>query len=243
MERPTWDSAGVPPSCMIITYNQHAPSLRRPETLEDDFIVFAMSARDYEELDSTEKFSRFLEIAARHHPVNISDSMKGVLHRPSKGLNPLVHWFRKDEPDVSALISSVEGPTVAAAVFNNESAVVAFLRDIKEVDLGVSININSLTDRADALASQAGITRHSVTYSLGFFGTLDKLPECSALQLSTMSGHGMISFDFARKMIDWVKAGRRTPEEACRYMARFFICGVFNTTRAARILLACRSED
>ena len=214
-----------------------------PETLEDDFIVFAMSAHDFEDPEATEKFRRFLEIAVRHHPVNIGDSKKGGLHRPSKGLNPLIHWFRKDEPDIPAIIRSVESPTVAAAVFDNPDAVVSFLRDIKEADLGLSINISSLTDRADALARKAGITRHSVAYSLGFFGALDKLPERSALQLSTMCGHGMISFNFARKMIDWVKAGRRTPEEASRYMARFCTCGVFNASRAARILGACRDNE
>ena len=32
--------------------------------------------------------------------------------------------------------------------------------------------------------------------------------------LSTMCGHGMVSHNLAKKMIDWVKEGRRTPEQA-----------------------------
>jgi hypothetical protein len=209
------------------------------ETLEDDFIVFAMASRGLNDQNSTEKFRRFLEIATRHGPINLGDATRGGLYRPTKCLNPLAHWFRKDERDQAALVRAIEGPTVASAVFDNSNAVVAFLQEVKEADLGLSVNVSSLTDRADELARKAGITRHSVEFSLGFFGALDKLPDRWVLQLSTMCGHGMISFDFATKMMDWVKAGRRTPEDASRYMARFCTCGVFNTTRAARILRTC----
>ena len=54
--------------------------------------------------------------------------------------------------------------------------------------------------------------------------------------LSTMCGHGMVSHSLAKKMIDWVKEGRRTPEQAVTYMARFCSCGVFNPSRAKRVL-------
>jgi hypothetical protein len=46
----------------------------------------------------------------------------------------------------------------------------------------------------------------------------------------------MISASLAKKMIDWVKEGRRTPEEAVTYLARFCSCGVYNPSRAKRIL-------
>jgi hypothetical protein len=209
------------------------------QTLEDDYIVFAMAARGINDHNSTEKFRRFVKIASRHRPVNLGDATQGGVFRPSKKLNPLAHWLRKDERDPPALARAVEGPTVISAVFDNPESTVAFLRDIKDADLGLSINISALTDRADELARQAGIIRHSVEYSLGFFGALDMLPDRRILQISTMCGHGMVSFGFTQKMLDWVKEGRRTPEETARYMARFCTCGIFNTTRAARILGEC----
>jgi hypothetical protein len=46
----------------------------------------------------------------------------------------------------------------------------------------------------------------------------------------------MVSANFARKMIDWVKENRRSPEQAARYLARFCICGVFNIHRAEGII-------
>ena len=82
----------------------------------------------------------------------------------------------------------------------------------------------------------AGTPRHSVGYSLGFEGQTEHLPNEDILTLSAMCGHGMVSASFAKKMIDWVKEGRRTPAQAASYMTRFCSCGVFNASRAARVL-------
>lgn len=210
-----------------------------PESLEDDFIVFAMAARGVNDEGCVEKYKRFLEIARKHNPINLGDATKGGVYRPSKRLNPLAHWFRKDERDADALVNNVTGPTVVSAVFDNPDALEAFLTDVKDANLGLSINVSALTDRAHELARRAGITRHSVEYSLGFFGALDKLPDRETLSLATMCGHGMISFNLAKKMIDWVKGGRRSPRDASAYMARFCTCGIFNTTRSCRILKEC----
>ena len=214
-----------------------------PETLNDDFIVFAMAARGVNDQGSTTKYRRFLEIASRYNLVNLGDAKKGGLFRPSRNLNPLAHWCRRDDGDVETLIGNVESPTVVAAVFDNPDMVTRFLQELKTADLGLSINISSRTDLAEVIARRAGITRHSVEVSLGFFGALDKLPARHVLQLSTMCGHGMISFGLVGKMIDWVRSGRRTPEQASRYLARFCTCGVFNPTRATRIFCECAGRS
>jgi hypothetical protein len=46
----------------------------------------------------------------------------------------------------------------------------------------------------------------------------------------------MLSINLAQKMMSFVKENRRTPKEAAETMARFCSCGIFNTTRARRIL-------
>jgi hypothetical protein len=91
-------------------------------------------------------------------------------------------------------------------------------------------------EAAEQCCFAAGIPRHSVGYSLGFEGKTEKLPSDDVLMLATMCGHGMVSQSLAKKMIDWVKEGRRTPEQAASYMTRFCSCGVFNPARAARVL-------
>jgi hypothetical protein len=62
------------------------------------------------------------------------------------------------------------------------------------------------------------------------------------LYLATMCGHGMVSASLANKMIDWVKEGRRTPDEAVTYLQRFCSCGVFNPARARRLLEQARTR-
>ena len=127
-------------------------------------------------------------------------------------------------------------------MFDNRPAAEDFLKAVREADLGLSVNISTSIDGAEQCCHHAGLRRHSVGYSLGFEGHTEHLPNSDVLLLSTMCGHGMVSASLAKKMIDWVKEGRRTPAEAVTYMARFCSCGVFNPSRACRILEDARKR-
>ncbi|MBI3698403.1 MAG: hypothetical protein HY238_26635, partial [Acidobacteria bacterium] len=60
---------------------------------------------------------------------------------------------------------------------------------------------------------------------------------------STMCGHGMVSFNMAKKMLDMVREGRRTPDQAVLTLARFCPCGVYNPVRARRLLEDARTHQ
>ena len=77
---------------------------------------------------------------------------------------------------------------------------------------------------------------------MGFEGKTEELPNSQVMTLSTMCGHGMISHSLVKKMIDWVQEGRRTPEQAVTYLTRFCSCGVFNPSRARRVLEDARTK-
>jgi hypothetical protein len=211
-----------------------------PAPVEDDYIVFAMASRGINDDDLVAKYRAFLRLALRHDPVNIGDATKGGMLRPNRDLNPKAHWKRDQRPDPEEVIAGIDGHTTVAAVFDNYSAMQGFIRDIQNANLGVSVNISAPIEEADRCCRDTGITRHSVEYSLGFCGRVDRMPDATVLELSTMCGHGMVSANFAKKMLEWVKENRRTPEEAARYMARFCVCGVFNIARAERILSEAR---
>lgn len=206
------------------------------ESFRDDYVVFAMCSKGRNDQDALPKLRRFLELAVSFHPVNLGDAIHGGALRPSKSMTPASHWNREIAPDFSAVIKGLTGPTTVAAVFDNRPAAEDFVKAVKEADLGLSINISTSIDGAEQCCFAAGIPRHSVGYSLGFEGATDKLPNSKVMMLSTMCGHGMVSHSLAKKLIDWVREGRRTPEQAASYMTRFCSCGVFNPTRAARIL-------
>ena len=207
-----------------------------PEPIRDDYIVFAMASRGINDDNLVEKYRTFLRLALKHQPVNIGDATKGGSIRPRQDLNPSAHWRRDHRPDAEQVIAEIEGHTTVAAVFDNYEAMEKFVEELKAADLGISINISAPIDEAKRCCDDAGIARHSVEYSIGFSGRVDKLPEATTLELSTMCGHGMLSANFAKKMVEWVKENRRTPEEAARYMARFCSCGVFNIARAERVI-------
>ena len=175
--------------------------------------------------------------------MNIGDATKGGMLRPRNDLNPKAHWKRDQRPSPEEVIAGIEGHTTVAAVFDNYADMKAFIHDVQDANLGVSVNISAPISEADRCCRDTGITRHSVEYSLGFCGRVDKLPDATVLELSTMCGHGMLSAQFVKKMIDWVKESRRTSAEVSRSMARFCSCGVFNTSRAERILDEARTKN
>jgi hypothetical protein len=206
------------------------------ESFRDDYVVFAMASRGRNDKGALPKLRKFLEIAVPFNPVNLGDAIHGGALRPSRQMNPTSHWNRDLTPNFDAVINGLDAPTTVAAVFDNRVAAEDFVKAVKDADLGLSINISTSVDGAEQCCFAAGIPRHSVGYSLGFEGKTEKLPDVKVMTLSTMCGHGMVSHSLAKKMIDWVKEGRRTPEQAASYMTRFCSCGVFNPSRARRFL-------
>lgn len=219
-------------------YSEHYAfePIANPQPVTDDYIVFAMSSRGLNDDNLVEKYRAFLRLALKHKPVNIGDATKGGMLRPRQDMNPTAHWQRDQSPKPEQVIAGIDGHTTVAAVFDNYDSMKSFVEELQEANLGISVNISAPIDEAERCCRASGIRRHSVEYSLGFCGRLERLPDATTLELSTMCGHGMVSAVFANKMIEWVKENRRTPEQAALYMARFCICGVFNIARAKRIL-------
>ena len=226
-------------------YSEHYAFERpaNPEPVQDDFIVFAMASRGINDDDLVEKYRAFLRLALKYNPVNLGDATKGGMLRPRRDLNPKAHWKRDQRPNPEEVIAGIDGHTTVAAVFGSYGDMKAFVDDVRAAKLGISVNISAPIEEAERCCRETGITRHSVEYSLGFCGRVDKLPDATVLELTTMCGHGMLSAHFAKKMIDWAKENRRSPAELANTMARFCSCGVFNTSRAERILDEARTRN
>ena len=211
-------------------------------SFHDDYVVIAVPSRGRNDENAVPKLRKFLEIALKYKPVNLGDARNGGALRPSRSMNPLSHWDRDNRPNFEAVINGMTKPTTASAVFDNHEAAEAFIKEVRDADLGISINISTSIAGAQQCCVAAGLCRHSAGYSLGFEGKTDHLPNADVLALATMCGHGMVSMSLAKKMIDWVREGRRTPEQAANYLTRFCSCGVFNPTRAARLLNETRGR-
>jgi hypothetical protein len=212
------------------------------ESFRDDYILFAISSRGNNDDGAIEKLKTFLRICANHKPANMGNGDFGS-YQPQRNLNPAAHWHRECRQDYQAVIDGVRKVATVAAVFDSKEKAEAALRDVIKADLGLSINMSTSVDGAQECCRDTGITRHSVEYSLGFFDPHDHLPNSQVLELATMCGHGMVSFNMARKMLDMVREGRRTPDQAVLTLSRFCPCGVYNPVRAKRLLEDARTHQ
>ncbi len=212
------------------------------KSFRDDYIIFAIPSRGKNDEDCIPKLKQFLRICAKHKPSDMGNGIRGGL-MPDRNLGPAVHWNRKDEPDWEAVIQSVEKPGTVSAVFSSKESLIACFKEIIEADFGLSVNISAAVQEAYEIACECGVHRHSIEYALKTNDPHDHLPNSQILGISTMCGHGMISFNMARKMLDMVREGRRTPEEAASTLMRFCPCGIFNPDRAIRLLKEALTEQ
>ena len=190
------------------------------ESLSSDFVVFAMSAKGINEVGSNEKMRRFLQIALRHNPVNFGDMKTG---------NSFV-------VSTEEILAGVKDTSIVHSVFTDADSVGRLLHDLKEADLGVSVIVTGLFEKVGGCCRDAGITPHTIEHSLGVWGRTETLPEQPVMEISTMCGHGMVSFNLIKRVAKDVHRGVITLEDAANTLARQCVCGVFNPKRAEIIL-------
>jgi hypothetical protein len=205
------------------------------DSFHDDYVIFAIPSKGLNDEGCVPKLKEFLHICIKHNPSNMGNAKRGGI-APEENLTPSAHWKRNITPNWDAIIDGIDKSRVTAAVFSTKEDAEACLKEIKEVNFGLSINMSTSVKNAKEAAHSCGIKRHSVEYSLGFNDPHKHLPNSRVLALSSMCGHGMVSANMSKKMIDMVREGRRTPEEAAATLTRFCPCGVFNTDRALRLL-------
>jgi hypothetical protein len=205
-----------------------------PESLHRDYVVFATVAQGYNDQGATEKKRHFLRLAFKHRPVNTA-----IIREPEVAdAGDKWVWSQLAAPtvDPERALERFTGSVHASATFDNLEAVQHFVAELQEADLGISINISGPLDEAASCCRALGAPPHSVEHSLGIFGKKERLPSKQVQEINTMCGHGMVSFNFISKILDYMKLGLLTPEQGAAYLARPCTCGAFNTRRAVELL-------
>lgn len=191
------------------------------ESLAKDYTILAQPETGLNSAGSKEKLEKCLEILMRHNPVNIGDSKGGS--RFSLG---------SDEAVRDIIVEN----ELVHAVYRTREQTIAVLKDLKEEDLGLSVVVQGLTDHVCKCAEESGLKPHTIAISLGIWGNQSYLPEQKVLEIGTMCGHGLVSYNVVRELADKVKRGRMTAEKAGEKLAQPCICGVFNPERAAELI-------
>lgn len=215
------------------------------DSLRKDWVIFSHSAAGYNKKGSGPLHQKFAEICLRHRPSNMgigeytpkkTNIVKELLRDRSKSTMYANGAATEEQLEVWREMVAGMGEDHAYAVFSSVEDIQAVIKEIKEADLGISICINALFDDAQCMLGECGITRHSVEHSLGFIGNTKKLPSKEVLEIATMCGHGMVSYNNTKKMIDSVRLGQMTPERAGEYLKKTCSCGIFNPVRAAELI-------
>ena len=189
------------------------------ESVSEDYPMIIIQAVGFNDEGAVPKMQEALRIALRHTPVNIgSVDFGGKIDNPEE------------------VIANVQ--KLAQLAFDNKEAVVGFLKDLKEADLGMSVVVSGIFEEVDECLEKAGLKHHTANFSLGIWGKTEKLPGDDILEVTTMCGHAMISTNLVKAMVGEIKAGRKTPEEAAKVLMPQCACGVYNPARAAKLMAA-----
>ena len=191
------------------------------EDLRHDFVVFATVHGPKGRPEVAAALERFREIVARYPAAN----------RPRADLASYLQ--------IVGLYPQTADPP-ASATFDDYATVEKVVAELKAADLGLSINVSGPLEEVACACRAAGFTRHSVEHSLGIVGDRERLPNADVLEINTLCGHGMVSFNVVRRMADLVKQGKLTTARAAEYLAKPCTCGVFNKTRARQVLERAR---
>jgi len=193
------------------------------ESLKNDYVMYARSAKGINMETAREKLMRIVEIAFEEGLNNSGSSY----HRASVAAG---NW------DKEAAMAAQKDTYGFICCYDDREKMKRVLERLKEEDLGISIVVSGLIDQVMDMAREVGLQPHTINLSLGIRGKKELLPGPEVLEFTSMCGHALVANNLVRKAMEDVKTGAKTPEEAARMVGTPCLCGIVNLTRAAEKL-------
>lgn len=190
------------------------------ESLRGDYVILAMPVKGVNKEGSKAKLVQLLEIGLKNGAVNAGDTQQGNIY--SIGVDKLKERIRDGG--------------VLNMVFTKESDVINTLKEIKEMDNGLSVIVTGLLEHTAKCCEEAGVKRHTIARSLGVWGKQELLPPSEEGEIMTMCGHALITSKLIHQLAAKVKEGALTLERAGIEIAKPCVCGACNPVRAAKLL-------
>ncbi len=218
-----------------MTHSNHRRGTR--ESLMGDWVVFA--APGTELIGETSKHKKFLEILTKYDPVNCTTNTG--IEGESRRMRYVKGWTKQKDSGVhqSATleeIRSLDKPRGGSALYNNKEAVQKVVKDLVKADLGFSIVISGIFDEVADMCLKAGTKPHTVNFSGETLGKMSLLPEPKILEITTMCGHHFVAAKLVKHLIQRVRQGKMTAEDASVELAKQCTCNWFNADRAAKLI-------
>jgi len=129
-----------------------------------------------------------------------------------------------------------KNPWIIHAVFSSQEKLRSCLQELQARDLGISVAISGCNEDVGRICEELRLNSHTIHYSLGVHGKREKLPGENTLAIATMCGHAMVSSNLISDVIEKIAKGRMTHAEGAEKLSRMCDCGIFNKTKAERLL-------
>ena len=240
-----------------MTHSNHR--LGERESLEQDYILFTMLDKSFtpEQKNKLKPgFKKAIQICDKYDPVLISTDILDPgarndvdLQDPNQIPLPAAIRFRArwikgwkggkyyGMVDSRHDILSIENPQrYCSVVYDNKESMMRALSDLKDADLGHSVIVSGIFEVVFEACNKIGMQPHTVNMSAGIWGRTDLLPKQKILEITTMCGHGFISRYLIEHLINRVKKGKMTPEEAAIEMSKQCVCNFSNPVRTANLI-------
>ena len=187
---------------------------------EQDYVWLLYHVKGVNDANLTERMRRALAIAEDAGSINWGDVKSG----------PIVNLSADEVKAKLTDKSRLRG------VFTSEAQVTQFLTGIKTADTGLCVIITGPLQNVHNACRAAGITPHTINYSIGVFGKKEALADGETLAITTMCGHHMVPDRYVERVRSKVRRGKTGAEKAALKMAKMCPCGIFNQQRAAALL-------
>jgi hypothetical protein len=191
------------------------------DELRDDFVMLVMAGRDRMAKETVrQRMTEVWNILSRYE-AELSNF--GTLNGGGRHRKPIAE-FRSINP------------WIIHAIFSNRDQLAACLAELKKRDLGISVAVSGCCEDVMKAATNIDLTPHTIHYSLGIHGKVEKLPSEQVLAITTMCGHAMVSGNLVADLVTRIDKGKMTHAAAAQKLCDLCDCGIFNKHKAERLL-------
>jgi hypothetical protein len=205
-----------------MTHSNHRRGSR--ESLDGDYVILVRGPVK----DNPVKARKAIEILANYNPVGVIKRRTGV------PLRYMRNW--KEGLELQELLDDTDPCIYIAGVYESTNDVGELVKHLTKEELGFSVVVSGVFENTFNICKEAGISPHTVNMSMETIGRTELLPEDRILELMTMCGHSLVGEHLCRHLIDKVRKGRMTAEEAGLELGKQCVCNFFNPVRATKII-------
>lgn len=190
------------------------------DALREDYVMLIMRSKEIKIEGSEQKTRQVWELLSKYQDnlVNYGNAKTGIRHQTT-----------------IELLKDTETRLIHA-VFKDRDVLKSCLKELMERNIGLSVVISGIYEEVKKICQEIGLSPHTVEYSLGIHGNIDRLPDENVLDITTMCGHAMVSPNLVAHLVRELEAGRISYEDAAKELSKGCVCGIFNPYRAQKVL-------